>query len=227
LDEEELKKAIELSTKDEYERKEKKYNLVNMKKEDMHSPSGNLFSSPSSSLSASSLFSLSKDSFIFKNIISTSFPFPHCPSDYYCFYSYLSLLLFILLDEIIKEIGRGGFGTVSIVSKKYFEKSKTTGKEKGKEEENYYAMKEMNLNKNNNNEYETILMEINACYVIKHENMSNIVKYVDHYYDSRKEVICLILELCEYGSLSRIINIFKEKHPNEHIPEEVLYFFFS
>jgi serine/threonine protein kinase len=53
------------------------------------------------------------------------------------------------------------------------------------------------------------------------------VKYVDHYYDSKKEVICLILELCEYGSLSRIIKLFKEKHPNKHIPEEVLYFLFS
>jgi serine/threonine protein kinase len=70
-------------------------------------------------------------------------------------------------------------------------------------------------------------MEINACYVIKHENISNIVKYVDHYYDSKKEVICLILELCEYGSLSRIINEFKEKHRNKHIPEEVSHFFFS
>jgi serine/threonine protein kinase len=76
-------------------------------------------------------------------------------------------------------------------------------------------MKEMYLKKNDNNEYESILIEI-----------SNIVKYIDHYYDERKEAICLIVELCEYGSLSRIINLFKEEHGNEHIPEEVLYFSF-
>jgi serine/threonine protein kinase len=143
------------------------------------------------------------------------------------FYSYIYLFLFLLLsDETIKYIGKGTFGKVSIVSKKYNKNYKTTEKEKEKDEE-YYAMKEMNLKKINNNKFESILMEINACYVIKHENISNIVKYEDHYYDSRKEVICLILELCEYGSLSRIINLFKEKHPNEHIPEEVLYFIFS
>jgi hypothetical protein len=32
-------------------------------------------------------------------------------------------------------------------------------------------MKEMNLNKNNNNEYEGILMEMNGCYVSKHEDI--------------------------------------------------------
>jgi serine/threonine protein kinase len=148
------------------------------------------------------------------------------------------LFLFVLifpfyyfLDEIIKFIGKGTFGKVSIVSKKYNKKNETreNEKENGKEEEDddYYVMKKMYLKKNNNKEYESILMEINACYVSKRENVSNIVKYVDHYYDERKKVICVILELCEYGSLSRIINKFNEKYPNEHIPEEVLYFFFS
>jgi hypothetical protein len=32
-----------------------------------------------------------------------------------------------LLDEIIKEIGSGGFGTVSIVSKKYYKSNKGIG----------------------------------------------------------------------------------------------------
>jgi serine/threonine protein kinase len=85
-------------------------------------------------------------------------------------------------------------------------------------------MKKINLNNEQNQNYKNILMEINGCGVCKHPN---IVQYIDHYYDERNGCVCLILELCEYGSLIRVLKIYKEKHPNEHILEEVCLFLFS
>jgi serine/threonine protein kinase len=84
-------------------------------------------------------------------------------------------------------------------------------------------MKSIDLKKKENQNYYYILMEINACGVCKHPN---IVQYIDHYYDERTECVCLILELCEYGSLIRFLSKFQEKYKNEHIPEEVLFIYF-
>jgi serine/threonine protein kinase len=81
-------------------------------------------------------------------------------------------------------------------------------------------MKKINLKNPINWDFDNILMEINACGVCKHPN---IAQYVDHYYDEKNECVCLVLELCEYGSLSRILELFKGQYPDEHISEEVLF----
>jgi serine/threonine protein kinase len=83
-------------------------------------------------------------------------------------------------------------------------------------------MKEIDLAQVKNQNFEVILMEINACYLCKHEN---IVKYVDHYYDEEKDRVCLVLELCKYGSLIRVLKKFKEDFPSKYFPEEVIYLF--
>jgi serine/threonine protein kinase len=114
------------------------------------------------------------------------------------------------------EIGAGSFGKVSVVKKKY-------KNEKNNNKEEYYAMKEIDMKKKINSNYDYIQMEINACGVCKHPN---IVKYIDHYYDERNECVCLVLELCEYGSLSQFSKIFQEHNPYVRIPEEVFILFF-
>jgi serine/threonine protein kinase len=121
-----------------------------------------------------------------------------------------------LLDEIIKNIGEGGFGSVFAVKKIY----KNINYNNDKRE--YYAMKQINLKDPRNFNYNNILIEINGCYVCKH---GNIVQYVDHYYDERNECVCLILELCEFGSLSEFLKIFQKEYPNKHISEEVYFFY--
>jgi hypothetical protein len=51
----------------------------------------------SSSLSSTSLFSLSKDSFINKNIISMFFPFPRSPLFYSCSFLFIFIIIIIII----------------------------------------------------------------------------------------------------------------------------------
>jgi serine/threonine protein kinase len=110
-------------------------------------------------------------------------------------------------------IGEGGFGNVYIAEK-------INVNENFNNESECFAMKQFDLNKPKNFDLVNILKEINAFGHCQHPN---IVKYINHYYDERIECVCLILELCEYGSLSRFLSLFQDKYPNKHIPEEVIY----
>jgi serine/threonine protein kinase len=121
-----------------------------------------------------------------------------------------------LLDKIIGgNIGSGTFGSVFIVEKIYNDGNKKNGKKN-----EYYAMKKIDMKKTQNQNHENILKEINACGVCKHPN---IVQYIDHYYDDKTQCVCLVLDLCEYGSLERVLKIFQREYPNKHISEEVLF----
>jgi serine/threonine protein kinase len=81
-------------------------------------------------------------------------------------------------------------------------------------------MKKLMLNEYNN--IKSILGEINTCKAINHENILN---YCDYYYDESEKCACLISELCEYGSLSNVVEIMKKEEGFKCIPEIVCEYF--
>jgi serine/threonine protein kinase len=58
--------------------------------------------------------------------------------------------------------------------------------------------------------------EISVIASLKHENL---ISYKDYYFPNDYFVGCLVMEICEYGSLSKLIADYKGR--GEKIPEEV------
>ena len=104
--------------------------------------------------------------------------------------------------EVVKELGRGGFGRVIQV------KSKTDNK--------YYAIKEITIKDEMKDGLENIKKEAN---ILSKFDCNNIVKYYDSYLD--KDKFYILMEYCKGQNLKDFININIKN--NNLIEEDILY----
>ena len=104
--------------------------------------------------------------------------------------------------EIVKELGKGGFGRVIQV--------------KSKSDNNYYATKETIIKDEMKDKLENIKKE---AYILSKFNCNNIVKYYGSYLD--KDKFYILMEFCEGQNLKDFININIKN--NELIEEDILY----
>ena len=103
--------------------------------------------------------------------------------------------------EIIKELGKGGFGRVIQV--------------KSKSDNNYYAIKEITIKDEMKDGLENIKKEAD---ILSKFNSNNIVKYYDSW--ENKDKFYILMEYCEGQNLRDFINSIKN---NELIEEDILY----
>ena len=104
--------------------------------------------------------------------------------------------------EIIKELGKGGFGRVIQV--------------KNKSDNNFYAIKEIIIRADMKDQLDNIKKEAD---ILSKFDCDNIVKYYDSYFD--KDKFYILMEYCEGQNLKDFININIEN--NELIEENKLY----
>ena len=104
--------------------------------------------------------------------------------------------------EIIKELGKGGFGRVILV--------------KSKSDNKYYAIKEIIIKPEMQDKIENIKKEAD---ILSKFNCNNIVKYYDSYLD--KDKFYILMEYCAGQNLRDFININIKN--NELIEEDILY----
>ena len=104
--------------------------------------------------------------------------------------------------EIIKELGKGGFGRVIQV--------------KNKSDNNFYAIKEIIIRADMKDQLDNIKKEAD---ILSKFDCDNIVKYYDSYFD--KDKFYILMEYCEGQNLKDFININIEN--NELIEENTLY----
>ena len=103
--------------------------------------------------------------------------------------------------EIIKELGKGGFGRVIQV--------------KSKSHNNYYAIKEITIKDEMKDGLKNIKKEAD---ILSKFNSNNIVKYYDSW--ENKDKFYILMEYCEGQNLRDFINSIKNK---ELIEEDILY----
>ena len=87
--------------------------------------------------------------------------------------------------QIIKELGKGAFGRVSLVKKKI--------------DKQIYALKQVNLMNSPINEIEAALNEIRLLASLNHPN---IIGYKDSFYDNPSRTLNIVMEFMEaaFGS---------------------------
>ena len=106
--------------------------------------------------------------------------------------------------EVLNQIGRGNFGKI------YKIKRKTDNK--------ILIWKELDYSQMNSKEKEQIVTEVN---ILSELNHPNIVKYYDRIIDKKNSRIYIIMEYCEGGDISQIINQCKKNR--EYISEETIW----
>lgn len=109
--------------------------------------------------------------------------------------------------EIIKELGKGAFGTVLLV--------------KRKEDNNIYAIKRVQISGLNQKEKQNALNEIRILASISHQN---IIGYKESFFDEKAETLNLVLEYADDGDLSTKIQNNKKK--NEYFKENEIWSIF-
>ena len=97
--------------------------------------------------------------------------------------------------EIIKELGKGVFGTVLLV--------------KRKEDNNIYAIKRVQISGLNQKEKQNALNEIRILASISHQN---IIGYKESFFDEKAQTLNLVLEFADDGDLSTKIQNNKKMH---------------
>ena len=114
----------------------------------------------------------------------------------------MSIIIRDIEYEVIKELGKGGFGRVIQV--------------KSKSDNNYYAIKEITIKAEMKDGLENIKKEAD---ILSKFNCNNIVKY----YDSceNKDKFYILMEFCAGQNLRDFININIKN--NELIEEDILY----
>jgi serine/threonine protein kinase len=114
------------------------------------------------------------------------------------------LIYFIFIDEIVCQLVRGGYGKIYLAFKKktgnFFILKKSDGGDR------YSVAEEIKFM----NDYEELL-----------STTYEIVRVFDKFRYDHDDYI--VLEYCEYGSLSRFIDYYKDN--DQRIPEEVNIFF--
>ena len=106
--------------------------------------------------------------------------------------------------EILSQIGKGNFGTITKIIRKSDKK--------------ILVWKEINYKEMTEKEKQQLVSEVNILRELKHQN---IVRYYDRIIDKKQSKIYIIMEYCEGGDLSQLIKRLKKK--NEKIPEEVIW----
>ena len=109
--------------------------------------------------------------------------------------------------QIIKELGKGSFGRVSLVKKKI--------------DKQIYALKQVNLMNSPKNEIEAALNEIRLLASLNHPN---IIGYKDSFYDNPSRTLNIVMEFADGGDLAKKIDYNKKHHClfNENIIWEYL-----
>lgn len=97
--------------------------------------------------------------------------------------------------EVIKELGKGAFGTVSLVMRKA--------------DGNIYAMKRVKISQLNTKEQENALNEVRILASISH---TNIIGYKEAFFDEMTKTLCIVMEYADDGDLdSKIQKHIKNK----------------
>ena len=110
--------------------------------------------------------------------------------------------------EVLKQIGRGNFGKIYKI--------------KRKSDNKVLIWKELDYSQMNSKEKEQIVTEVNILSELNHQN---IVKYYDRIIDKKNSRIYIIMEYCEGGDISQIINQCKKN--GEYISEETIWKIFT
>ena len=106
--------------------------------------------------------------------------------------------------EVLNQIGRGNFGQIYKI--------------KRKSDDKILIWKELDYSQMSSKEKEQIVTEVNILRELDHPN---IVKYYDRIIDKKNSKIYIIMEYCEGGDISQLINTYKKN--NEYIPEEIIW----
>jgi len=99
--------------------------------------------------------------------------------------------------EIVKKLGVGSMGTVSLVRKK---RRHAEEEKRSKQNDEFYAMKSIRLGRMSSNTARELRNEIAIVSDLDHPG---IVKFYDVYYEGPKQQIYIIMELCSGGDLSK------------------------
>jgi NIMA (never in mitosis gene a)-related kinase len=91
--------------------------------------------------------------------------------------------------EIIRELGKGAYGSVFQVRRK--------------EDGSIYAMKKVDLSKLNNKEKENSLNEVRILASI---TSPNVISYKDSFYDEKNSMLCIVMEFADNGDLEGKVN---------------------
>ena len=91
--------------------------------------------------------------------------------------------------EVINQIGRGNFGKIYKI--------------KRKSDNKILIWKEIDYNQMTEKEKEQIVNEVN---ILRELNHPNIVRYYDRIIDKKNSKIYIIMEYCEGGDISQLIN---------------------
>jgi serine/threonine protein kinase len=126
----------------------------------------------------------------------------------------LLIMFFFISDSLIKSIGKGGNGEVWLGKEKELEDSKE--QKLNTKNVEYFTIKRVMYFDSTTKE----MME-NEIDIIRGFDHPNIVKYIIHFFpnDFLVGVGCLVMEMCEYGSLKNLIDYHLEK--KVFIKEEV------
>jgi serine/threonine protein kinase len=106
-------------------------------------------------------------------------------------------IFYILLDEILGEIGEGSYGKIYLVIRKTDQKK---------------LVLKRNFKKHNKDKY--------FANKFKNHNLPNVVEIYDCFYD--KDEFCILMELCNNGPLSDFIK-FVPSCNNRFIEESVFF----
>ena len=97
--------------------------------------------------------------------------------------------------ELGKQLGKGSFGSVCIVTRK--------------QDRKIYAMKRVNLSNSPKNEIEAALNEIRLLYSLNHPN---IIGYKEAIYDAPSLTLNIVMEFADGGDLLKKIEYNKKNH---------------
>ena len=93
-----------------------------------------------------------------------------------------------------KVLGKGAFGTVTIVTRK--------------EDQKIYAMKRVNIGKLKKNDIESALNEIRILSALNHPN---IIAYKDSFYDDKSKTLNIVMEFADDGDIDHKLKEFMRK----------------
>ena len=110
--------------------------------------------------------------------------------------------------EILNEIGHGNFGKIYKIRRK--------------QDNKILIWKELDYSQMSSKEKEQIVTEVNILRELDHPN---IVKYYERVIDKKNSKIYIIMEYCEGGDISHLINNYKKK--GQYIPEEIIWKIFT
>ena len=110
--------------------------------------------------------------------------------------------------EVISEIGKGNFGTITKILRKSDKK--------------ILVWKEIDYSQMSEKEKQQLVNEVNILRELKSQN---IVRYYDRIIDKKNSKIYIIMEYCEGGDLSQLIKRCKKK--KESISEDIIWKIFT